>query len=154
MPVVRSRIVWVVIVLCLLGTALELSLRLGPRQPGPTWRALNLERIGWIGISFDGVLDSQATYGVPDAVRVTRVVQDGPADRAGIAVDDVIVGLDGRPFVDGNELQSRVAMKKPGDTISLELVRDSQRHTLQMRLATYDEVVRKSRSTPGDGLGL
>jgi serine protease Do len=36
---------------------------------------------------------------------VTRVVPNGPADKAGIAPDDVIVGFDGRTIADPNELR-------------------------------------------------
>ena len=87
---------------------------------------------------------------VPDGVAVTDVRGGTPAEEAGLraatstetvdgetvpAGGDVIVELDGDPITSGAELQRAVDARKPGDTVSLTVLRDGQRRTLSVTLA-------------------
>lgn len=62
-----------------------------------------------------------ATYGV----EVGRVTPGSPADAAGIAVGDLIVGIG--PYTlsgGGDQFRTAVAARRPGDTMHLTLWRD------------------------------
>lgn len=73
--------------------------------------------------------------GSPDGgARVTTVVPDSPADKAGLEEDDVIVGLDGKIIRGPLALTERVHAAKPGDKVSLDLLRGGKRVTLQVEL--------------------
>ena len=87
---------------------------------------------------------------VPGGVAVTRVVTDTPADRAGLRpatgtrlVDgqerptggDVVVEFDGEEVTSATALQSAVDARRPGDTVSITIVRDGTRRTLEVTLA-------------------
>jgi serine protease Do len=54
---------------------------------------------------------------------VTSVVAGGPADRAGVAPDDVIIGFDGKPVSDPNELRWLVSIAGVNKISTLRIAR-------------------------------
>jgi len=87
----------------------------------------------------------------PEGVAVTEVRADTPADDADIraatgtrTVDgqqvptggDVIVAFDGNPVTSSAELQSAVDAKKPGDEVSVTVLRGGERRTITVTLGT------------------
>ena len=88
---------------------------------------------------------------VPDGVAITDVRSGTPADDADLqastgtnTVDgqevptggDVIVAVDGDAVTTSAELQSAIDAKKPGDTISLTILRDGTARTVDVTLAS------------------
>jgi putative serine protease PepD len=88
---------------------------------------------------------------VPDGVAVTEVRSGTPADEAGLraatgteTIDgqevptggDVVVAVDGSAISSSAELQSAVDAKKPGDALSITVVRDGETRTLRVTLGT------------------
>ncbi|HEY3191611.1 MAG TPA: trypsin-like peptidase domain-containing protein [Solirubrobacterales bacterium] len=80
---------------------------------------------------------------------VTDVVDGSPADKAGLkgSTDettfqlqhvktggDVIVGVDGKPVPTSTDLSELIAAKKPGDVVTLEVIRDNDTHQVQVTL--------------------
>lgn len=61
-------------------------------------------------------LDMNYTDG---GARVTDVTADGPADKAGVKVGDIITKLDGHRIADGTELVVRIRANSVGDTVTL-----------------------------------
>jgi S1-C subfamily serine protease len=125
----------------------------GPKYPSDNPRIPYPARIGWVGIGLDGVPGAPAAFGVPSALRVDRVVAGGPADRAGMRVGDVIVGLNGPPFKD-RELHERVWEMDVGDTLVLNVRREGQALAFEMRLVSFRAITELSLGTPGAGIGL
>ena len=76
----------------------------------------------------------------PGGVLVTQIFPDGPADRAGLEVGDVIMGLDGKPVDDPQGLIYRVAIRPVGETAVLNVVRAGQSLDLPIDLAIAPEV--------------
>jgi S1-C subfamily serine protease len=88
---------------------------------------------------------------VPEGVAVTVVLDATPAEDAGLraatgtrTVDgeelpdggDVIVELDGKEITTATELQAAVDARKPGDTVSVTVLRGGERRTLEVTLGT------------------
>jgi serine protease Do len=67
---------------------------------------------------------------------VADVQPDAPGAKAGLRTGDVITELDGKPVTDAGELQMLVSQKRPGDTIHLQVVRDSKPTTIAVKLET------------------
>ncbi len=67
---------------------------------------------------------------------VADVQPDGPGAKAGLKTGDVMTDLDGKPVTDAGELQMWVAQTRPGDTIHLQVVRDSKPTTIAVTLET------------------
>ena len=80
---------------------------------------------GSIGIGFDPDQKPETlkVYGATHGVFVTRVEPGGPAAKAGIKEEDVIVGFNGRPVKDGDDLVNRVSATPVGSTATVEVLR-------------------------------
>ena len=93
---------------------------------------------GSIGVSFspDQAAALLRSYGAKDGgVLVTEVRDGGPADKAGMKDEDVIVEIGGRKIRTGDKLIETVASKSVGDTIPIVVVRDGERVTLDVEIA-------------------
>ena len=60
---------------------------------------------------------------------------DSPARAAGLQQGDVIVAVDGKAVTRVNQLQSRIASRQPGETVSLDVVRYGEQQRVQVQLA-------------------
>lgn len=56
---------------------------------------------------------------IDGGARVSDVTTDGPADKAGVKVGDIITKLDGHRIADGTELVVRIRANSVGDTVTL-----------------------------------
>lgn len=81
-------------------------------------------------------------FGLPSAAgAVVRGVQDGPARDAGIELGDVIVSVDGQPIRDSGELMERVALRQPGERVTLDVVRYGEHRSLNVTLGAFENAV-------------
>jgi two-component system, NtrC family, sensor kinase len=76
----------------------------------------------------DGVFWRQG----PQGVVASRVAVGGPADRAGLRVGDVLLGVDGDEVMTPTELEGRLAGRHPGDRVTYSLLRSSERRSLEL----------------------
>jgi S1-C subfamily serine protease len=82
-----------------------------------------------------GVNTRSVTDGTRDGALVLNVEPNSPAADAGIQEQDVIIAVDGKPVGSSEELAVAVDAHKPGDRISVELVRGgSSSRTVQATL--------------------
>ncbi len=84
---------------------------------------------GSMGISFDKTNRPELVkaLGIQSGVLVTQVKAGGPAEKAGIKVEDIITALDGKPVKDGDDLVSRVSETALGSTITVTADRNGKR---------------------------
>ncbi len=89
---------------------------------------------GWIGAN---VQDTNPVlreyYGVLSGVLVVSVDSQGPAARAGMQSEDVLVEMDGAPVTDSAQFQQMVADITPGDNLPVVVIRGGKRYSLQIR---------------------
>jgi serine protease Do len=84
---------------------------------------------GSIGIMFSAQ-DNPAiarVYGTGSGVTISDVTPGSPAEQAGLKVGDTIVGVDGKPVKNGDELVSDIAARKPGSKIAVGFIRDGKK---------------------------
>jgi aminopeptidase YwaD len=67
-------------------------------------------------------------------LRLTGVSPGSPADSAGLKAGDVIVEFDGKPVTDLYEYSDALYARKPGDEVSVVVIRDGKRLTLKVKL--------------------
>lgn len=92
---------------------------------------------GWIGVSIQGLDEDIArSLGLeePRGALVASLVPDGPAARAGIQQGDVILTYNGDRIEDSRDLTQRVGATPIGQTSRVEVLRNGQRRTLNLRL--------------------
>ena len=97
---------------------------------------------GSIGVSFgrdeDPVL--LKALGVESGVVVNSVLEDGPADQAGVKPDDIILAIDGRKVADGDELVARVADTPVGETIKVTVDRGGKKLDLDVTVGERADI--------------
>jgi serine protease Do len=88
---------------------------------------------GSIGIQFQPAPSAAVArqYGFTNGgVIVSEVVPGGPAAKAGIQSQDVIVSVDNKPVKNGDELIAIVSNTHPGTTVSLGVIRGGKHLTI------------------------
>jgi serine protease Do len=92
---------------------------------------------GFIGASVANV-DSEAVsklrlpQGVLRGAIIARVLPDGPADKAKLKDNDVVIAANGRPIQSREQLINFVAMSRPGSTLDLQIVRNGERQNVKL----------------------
>lgn len=70
----------------------------------------------------------------PQGVVVIHIDQGGPADRAGLQVNDVIVQADDQPVRGSAPLKSVLGVSRPGATLELVVIRSGRRSHVRLTL--------------------
>jgi serine protease Do len=78
--------------------------------------------------------------GTKQGVLVSVVQKDGPAAKAGIKVEDIIIAMNGTPVKDGDDLVSRVADTPIGTSVTLTVDRDSKKMDFRVVIMDRAEV--------------
>jgi serine protease Do len=107
---------------------------------------------GRIGVAIQPMTKELAqAFGLkePQGALVSTVEPGGPAEKAGLKAGDVILGYNGKPVNDADELPRVVAATKPGTTATMEVWRDGKRQNLQVTTTELkQEPTRTARATP------
>jgi serine protease Do len=89
----------------------------------------------WLGVQGRTVAASRAKdLGVDGGAVVQTVNAGGPAADAGLMPADLIVELDGQAVGSMAALAVLMRGHRPGDTVTLGLIRAGQRHAVQVKL--------------------
>jgi len=91
---------------------------------------------GSVGITFQK-LEKQETLkalGLNGGVVVTDVKKGGPADKAGIKAEDVLLAMNGKPFKDGDDLMMRIADTPVGTSVSIEGERNGAKKSFNVTI--------------------
>ncbi len=112
---------------------------------------------GWMGVSIQSVnKDMRETLHLPvnRGVIITGVVPGGPAAKAGLRSDDVVVRINNRACDHVGHLKNAIAAGGVGKPVQMEIIRSGKRQNVSVVLS---EVPRDTEavigSTPGSGGG-
>ena len=75
----------------------------------------------------------------PRGAYIHEVLQGQPAQQAGLAIGDIIVGFDGREVNSPFDLQTAVAASPIGKMVRIEFLRQQQRQTIELALGEMPE---------------
>jgi serine protease Do len=114
---------------------------------------------GWLGVSIQPLTPELAKgFGLRDAkgVLISDVVQDSPAERAGIAAGDIVTEFDKKKVDTPQDLQKAVAATTPGKGVPVKVWRDKTEKTLEIKIGETpdDTVALKSTNKSRTMLGL
>lgn len=100
--------------------------------------ALAQSSVAWLGV-YTQTLNADLRAGLDydgDGVVVSGVVDDSPADRAGVRKGDIIVSFNSRRVETSAALTELVRDARVGQEVTLAIWRDGERRTLTPRLGT------------------
>jgi putative serine protease PepD len=69
-----------------------------------------------------------------EGATITEVMPDTPAERAGLRKDDVIVAVGDQPVNDGIALIVAIRTHRPGETVTMSVVRDGEERVVEVEL--------------------
>jgi serine protease DegS len=84
---------------------------------------------GWLGLIPDDMTTAErSSHGIERNVGIllSKVVKDGPADKAHLQVGDVITAINGESISDSNQARLLVARITPGEEIDITGIRDGK----------------------------
>ncbi len=96
----------------------------------------------------DGKMAEEKGLKVTEGVYVAKVNEGGAAEAAGIAEGDVIVKLGDKSIASTSELQELVARNRPGDKISVTVIRNGKEKTLSATLKNIRGETAPSKKQP------
>lgn len=102
---------------------------------------------GYIGVEQQNITEELASaFDLPqkDGVIIAGIVKDGPADKAGLKVGDILLKLDDKNITDTTQMLNQIAAYAPGEKKSVELLRDGKQETVTIEIGV--------RPKPGDFL--
>jgi serine protease Do len=79
--------------------------------------------MGFVGINITPALAQFANLPVRRGVGIVEIVAGGPADSAGLKVDDIIIEVDGRAIRDLTDLSRLLRQREAGQAVNVTLVR-------------------------------
>ncbi|MDQ1266532.1 MAG: Do family serine endopeptidase [Bacteroidota bacterium] len=97
---------------------------------------------GYIGVqirSVDEVMAKSSGLDKVQGVVVHDVLNDSPAEKAGLEPGDIILELDGKPISTSNELQSLIVLRRAGDNVNLTVWRDGKKIYKSITLQRKDD---------------
>ena len=107
-------------------------------------------RRGTLGVNVQEVTANLAkSYGLkePKGALVRRVVDDSPADAAGLKRGDLLLSIGGKPIENNRLLYRLVAESKIGETVDIEYIRKKKRKTAKAKIEQLKEKVRAADGT-------
>jgi len=84
---------------------------------------------GLIGVQGEDLSVAEATklsLGQAGGVRLVVVSDEMPAAKAGLKVGDIVVGLNGKPVENWNEMRLEISRRRPGEVLTLNYIREGR----------------------------
>jgi serine protease Do len=122
------------------------------KQAADQLREFGRIRRGWIGVSYQSVTDDIAdSFGLDHAhgVLVANVVADGPAGKAGLKRNDIILSFAGQDVPDLRRFPRFVANARVGSTIDITVWRGGKELPLKLKIGEQEEAEKTNVSAQG-----
>jgi serine protease Do len=88
---------------------------------------------------------------------IGEVTPNSPAARAGLKQGDIVVGVNGQPVNDANELRLKIGMLDPNTNVTLKVLRDGRSQDFAVTLGEFpskEEQASVTGENPEGGLGV
>ena len=112
---------------------------------------------GWLGVSIQPLTaDLAKGFGLKESkgVLISDVVQDSPAEKAGIAAGDIIIEFDKKKVDTPVDLQKAVAATTPGRSVPIKVWRDKGEKSLEIKIGETPEETASLKPSTNKGRTL
>ncbi len=109
---------------------------------------------GWLGVVIQEVnKDLAESFGLdkPAGALVAQVLENGPADKGGLKLGDVILSMNGHPVVMSADLPHLIGVLKPGETAKLVVMREGSRKNLNIKVGALPSDGEEMSLAGGEG---
>lgn len=103
---------------------------------------------GWLGVEMQEVtaaLDRALGLDEQGGVLLAGVVEDSPAQKAGLEIGDVITAVDGRRIESPEDLAEAIGKTEPGTEVEIEYVRDGKARKAKAEVGGREYEVQKKK---------
>lgn len=110
---------------------------------------------GWLGVSYvdiDHNMADASGLDKPAGALIRAVMDDSPAQRAGIMRGDIVLSFDGRDIENASDLPYLVGMATPDEEVTMRLLRDRRQQTIKVRIGKRDTESAQPGTPQPDGL--
>jgi serine protease Do len=111
---------------------------------------------GWLGVSIQDLTPELAKSLHVEALKgavVAEVVKGGPAEKAGLRKDDIIVAYRGKEIPDSGMLRNEVADTPIGQEAKVTVLRKGQKEELNVRVGSLEEATKILAASVNERLG-
>lgn len=115
--------------------------------------ALPSDKKGFLGITVTNG-EAKGDEAVIKGVIIFKVEKGSPAEASGLKKDDMIVQIDGTGVTDTEEFMSIMSDKKPGDVISLDIIRDGWMSDEPIKVKLSEKTGLYSANIPEHGMNI
>ena len=105
---------------------------------------------GWLGAAIQDLTEGLAEsfgYDSTEGVLIGDVVEESPADKAGLKTGDIVVEYNGKPVGKAAQLRNAVAATAPESDVELVVFRDGKRKTLEVTVGLLEGQVAAAGGT-------
>lgn len=108
------------------------------KDPNFVYAVIESKKIGQMPDEspFVGIRGENAELGA----RITEVTKEGPAEKAGLVVGDIVLRVDDEMVLSYNDFLAEIRRHSAGETVTLTLARDGKSEEIQFELAKRPEV--------------
>ncbi|MBI5267979.1 MAG: PDZ domain-containing protein [candidate division Zixibacteria bacterium] len=96
----------------------------------------------WLGVYTQSINDDIAEgfkLPVKSGAIISEVIEDSPADQAGLMDRDIVVAIDGDPVETAEDLTSTIGKHSAGDIVTVKVLRDGKDREFRVTLAERQE---------------
>ena len=111
-------------------------------------------RRGYLGIApavlTDDLKDAMGLDEDLEGVLINQVLDDTPAQAAGLENGDIILQINGEPVDDPRELTRRVGAFAPGERVAFRILRDERERTIRVELTDRPDNSTPAQTSPSE----
>ena len=129
------------LVAILLAAAMAAPAAAEPLSGGPP--GSDSHQTAYLGVHIDEVTPQQVSalkLANPNGAVITDLDRDGPACKAGLKENDVIVGLNGSKIESPEQLGNMIHATQPGKTVTVTVVRSGETKDVKVTLGRWPQV--------------
>src|SRR4029453_6504059 len=122
------------------------------KQVADQLREFGRVKRGWVGVSYQSVTDDIAdSFGLDRArgVLVANVVADGPAAKAGLKRNDIILSFSGQDVLALRRFPRLVANARVGSTVDVVVWRGGKEVPLKLRIGEQEDEGKTNAAAKG-----
>ena len=97
---------------------------------------------GWLGIEVrqvPGDIARANRLSLQNGVMITATAPQGPAEKSGLLIGDIITHINGQPVGDGQAGMNFIAATRPGDQVAIEIIREGKARNINVQVGNRPE---------------